>query len=160
MDLIEITGVKSSAEKPMPAIMSIAKCKCPRCRQGNMFVDKNPYHLKHTMQMHETCPVCGQAFNLEVGFYYGSGYSSYAISIAVSVFSFVVYALTVGMSINDYRFLYWIIINAILLVALQPIIMRVARSMWLALFVSYDSNWRHNKADVPERTNDTQKNNW
>ncbi|MFT3948299.1 MAG: hypothetical protein QM763_15115 [Agriterribacter sp.] len=68
--------------------------------------------------------------------------------------------MPVIMSINDYRFLYWIFINAILLVTLQPIIMRIARSMWLTLFVSYDSNWPSNKADAPERTNETQKNNW
>lgn len=160
MDTIEITGLKVPAEKSMPLIMSMAKCKCPRCRQGDMFVDKNPYHLKRTMKMHEKCAVCGQAFNLEVGFYYGAGYSSYAISIGVSVFSFIVYALTVGISINDYRFLYWIIINAVLLVVLQPFIMRIARSMWLAIFVSYDSDWRNNAAKAPERINETHKNNW
>ena len=160
MDTIQITGVKPPAGKAVPVMISIVKCKCPRCRQGDMFVEQNPYRLKRTMKMHETCSVCGQAFNIEVGFYYGSGYSSYAISIAISVLSFIVYALTVGMSVNDYRFLYWIIINAVILIVLQPVIMRIARSMWLALFVSYDNNWRINKAKAPERTNESHKNNW
>ncbi len=160
MDTLKITGLKSPSEKPTPIISSLVKCKCPRCRQGDMFVDQNPYHLKSTMKMHEKCAVCGQAFNLEVGFYYGAGYSSYAISIAVSVLTFIVYALSVGISVSDYRFLYWIIINAALLVILQPVIMRIARSMWLAIFISYDSNWHLNEAKAPERTNDTQKNNW
>lgn len=110
--------------------------------------------------MHETCTVCGQAFNLEVGFYYGSGYASYAISIAVSVFSFIVYALTIGINIHDYRFLYWLLLNAVLLLVLQPLIMRLARSLWLVLFVSYDPDWRTKKAELPERTNPDQQNNW
>ena len=160
MDTIEIEGLKPTAEKSLPLVMSIAKCKCARCRQGDMFVDRNPYNFKRTMKMHEKCAVCGQAFSLEVGFYYGAGYTSYAISIGVSVFSFIVYALTIGMSVNDYRFFYWIIVNAVLLVALQPVIMRIARSLWLAFFVSYDSNWRINAAEAPERTNDAIKNNW
>lgn len=160
MNIVEIAGVQTPAKKAMPLLTSIVKCKCARCRQGDMFADKNPYHLKSTMKMYEKCETCGQAFNLEVGFYYGAGYSSYAISIAVSVFSFIVYALTIGISINDSRFLYWIIINAVLLVVLQPIIMRIARSMWLAIFVSYDKDWRTNAAQAPERTNNTHKNNW
>lgn len=160
MNTIEITGVQAPGRKPLPVLSSIVKCRCPRCRQGDMFVEKNPYRLRSTMKMHETCPVCGQSFNLEVGFYYGSGYASYALSIALSVFSLVVFYLTIGISVNDYRFLYWLLINAVLLLMLQPMIMRLARTLWLALFVPYDVNWRTNEAEVPERTNDTQKNNW
>lgn len=160
MNTIEITGAHAPGRKPMPLIKSVIQCRCPRCRQGEMFVEKNPYNIRKTMKMHETCAVCGQAFNLEVGFYYGSGYASYAISIAVSVFSFIVYALTIGMSIHDYRFLYWLLLNAVLLLVLQPLIMRLARSLWLVLFVGYDPDWRTKKAASPERTNPDQQNNW
>lgn len=160
MNTVQIEGVNTPRGKTIPLLKSIAQCRCPRCRQGAMFVEKNPYNIRSTMKMNETCSVCGQAFNLEVGFYYGSGYASYAVSIAVSVFSLIVYALTIGISIHDYRFLYWLFINAVLLLLLQPVIMRLARSLWLALFVSYEADWSSKKAEIPERTNETQQNNW
>lgn len=159
MSTTAITEMKNPEEKPS-IVASIAKCKCPRCRLGDMFTDKNPYYLRTTMKMHEKCEICRQPFNLEVGFYYGSGYTSYELSITLSVFSFIVYYLTIGISVHDYRFLYWVIINAVLLIALQPVIMRIARCFWLSFFVSYDSNWRTNEAEAPERTNESQKNNW
>ena len=109
--------------------------------------------------MSETCGVCGQPFDIEVGFYYGSGFVSYAFAVALSGASLVIYWLTIGIS-NDNRFFYWLIANAILLIGLQPVLMRVARAVWLAFFVCYDKNWRTNLAKKPERINEEQKNNW
>lgn len=149
-----------SAESGKPSILNLFKCKCPRCRQGYMFVDSNPWHLKNTMKMHATCPVCEQPFNLEVGFYYGSSYVSYAITVAISVASFAIWWVLIGFSIRDARIFYWIGINGILLLLLQPYLMRLARTGWLSLFVSYDKDWRLNKPKPPERNNKTQENNW
>ena len=110
--------------------------------------------------MNENCSVCGQPFDIVVGFYYGSSFVSYALSIAISVASLIAYWLFIGMSVNDNRFFYWLIANSILLIALQPIIMRVARAIWLAFFIYYDKNWKANPAKKPERQNETEKNNW
>ena len=110
--------------------------------------------------MNEPCAVCGQSFDIEVGFYYGSSFVSYAFSVALSVASLIIYWLTVGISLNDNRFFYWLIVNAILLIGLQPVLMRVARAVWLAFFVCYDRNWKTNPAKEPERINEDQKNNW
>jgi len=71
------------AEKK-PGIITLLKCKCPRCRKGDMFENKNPYILKETMKMNKECPVCGQPLNIEVGFYYGSSYISYAVAVALA----------------------------------------------------------------------------
>ncbi|RYF95611.1 MAG: hypothetical protein EOO02_23090, partial [Chitinophagaceae bacterium] len=67
-----------------PGITKLLACKCPRCRRGDMFAVKNPWQLKTTMKMNESCAVCGQPFDIEVGFYYGSSYVSYALSVALS----------------------------------------------------------------------------
>jgi hypothetical protein len=112
------------------------------------------------MKMNKVCTVCGQPFDMEVGFYFGSGYVSYALSIAISVATFVAWLVLIGFSIKDNRLFYWMGMNAILLIALQPYLMRVARTGWLSFFVSYDKNWRTNPAMVPERTNKDQENNW
>lgn len=147
-------------EKPIGALPAFVKCKCPRCRQGDMFVNNNPYQLKETMKMNDTCPVCGQAFNLEVGFYYGSSYISYAFAVALSVSTFVAWWVLIGFSLEDNRLFYWIGINAFLLIALQPYLMRLARAGWLRFFVRFDKDWRHHAAEKPERLNNAQEGNW
>ncbi len=141
-------------------IGSLLKCKCPRCRQGDMFVDSNPWHLKNTMKMHKECPVCEQPFNIEVGFYYGSGYVSYALTVAISVASFIAWWALIGFSIRDNRIFYWIGINGVILLALQPYLMRLARTGWLSFFVKYDKDWQINKPEPVERSNKTHENNW
>lgn len=111
--------------------------------------------------MNKDCPVCGQPTEIEVGFYYGTSYVSYAISILLCVASFFVWLLTIGMSLEDNRFFYWIAVNGVFLILLQPWLMRLSRSLWISWFVKYDPDWKTNKpSDVSERMNADQANNW
>ena len=110
--------------------------------------------------MNDTCPVCGQVTDIEVGFYYGTGYVSYLVAIAITIISFLLWLLLIGFSFHDKRFLYWITFNSIGLIALQPWLMRFARSLWLSTFVKYDPDWKHHKPDDPERIIKEQMNNW
>lgn len=116
--------------------------KCPHCRKGNMFQDAGSYHLKSFMKMNETCPVCGQATELEQGFYYGTGYVSYALTVAFSVATFVAWWVLIGISVDDNRVFWWMGTNAVLLLFLQPYLMRLSRTIWLAIFVKYNANWK------------------
>jgi hypothetical protein len=143
-----------------PGLLNLLKCKCPRCRLGDMFEDKNPWHLKNTMKMKKNCPVCGQPLNIELGFYYGSSYVSYALTVTLSGASFIAWWLLIGFSFDDNRFFYWLTINGVLLIAGQPYFMRVARTLWLAFFVCYDKNWKINPPHPLERTNEEQEDNW
>lgn len=149
-----------AATEKKPTILNLLACKCPRCRQGDMFASKNPWNLKTTMKMHNVCPVCKQPFNIEVGFYYGSSYVSYALSIAISAATFVAWWVLIGFSVYDNRFFWWLGINAGLLILLQPYLMRVARTGWLAFFVRYDKDWKTNPPAPLERSNKDQENNW
>lgn len=142
------------------SIINLFACKCPRCRKGDMFQDKNPWHLKNTMKMNKECPVCAQPFNIEVGFYYGASYVAYALTIALSVATFIAWWVIIGFSLYDNQIFYWITFNAILLIAMQPYFMRVSRTGWLAFFVRYDKNWKTNPPQPLERTNADQENNW
>ena len=143
-----------------PSFLKLFACKCPRCRKGDMFEDKNPWNLKKTMKMKETCSVCSQPFNIEVGFYFGASYVSYALSIDLCVATFVAWWVLIGFSLSDDRFFYWLIFNAIFLIAMQPYLMRVSRTGWLAFFVNYDPDWSVNPPKELERTNKDQENNW
>ena len=92
--------------------------------------------------MHKGCPVCGQRTEIEVGFYYGTGYVSYALTVGLSLISFVLWFMTIGMSVEDNRFFYWLIANAVILVLMQPYLMRLSRTIWLSFFVRYNPHWK------------------
>ena len=111
--------------------------------------------------MNKTCLVCGQPTELEVGFYYGTSYVSYAIAVGISVMSFIAWYFLIGMSTSDNRFFFWLTANCVFLLLLQPWLMRVSRSLWISWFVTYDPDWKNNQPDdVSERLNADQANNW
>lgn len=107
-----------------------------------MFKEPNPWKLKKTLKMPDRCPECGQPFELEVGFWYGTGYVSYGLSFAFSVVTFLAWWLLVGLSTQDYRFFLWMGLNAVLLLVLQPWIMRISRVLYLYFFVPYDPQYK------------------
>lgn len=136
-------------------------CRCPRCREGKLFKNPVSFSFKKTMEMNKNCPVCGQATEIEVGFYYGTSYVSYALTVAISVATLVAWYVIIGLSTNDNRFFYWLGFNAVFLFFLQPWLMRVSRSMWISWFVKFDPDWKeHQPEDVSERLNPEQANNW
>lgn len=112
------------------------------------------------MLMNKYCPVCGQPTEIEVGFYYGTSYVSYVMTVLISVLSFIAWWLTIGISLNDNRFFFWLSFNAVFLILLQPWLMRVSRSIWISFFVKYDPNWKNNKLDSFERIVPEQMDNW
>ena len=148
-----------SNEKPN-LIVTILKNKCPRCRRGKLYQYSNPYDLKKFMKMNDRCPVCGQPLDMEPGFYYGTNMVSYALAVLLSMVSFIAWWALIGFSFHDKRFFWWMGINAVLLVILQPPLMRLSRTIWLAFFVPYSPNW--DKGDIlePERVNKEQQHNW
>ena len=114
--------------------------------------------------MNETCPVCGQPTELEVGFYYGTAYVSYALTVAFSVATFLAWFVFIGFSLDDgdHRLFWWLGINSVLMILLQPIFMRLSRSLWLSWFVKYDPDWKEHdiKTETTERVIKEQMNNW
>ncbi len=127
------------------------KCKCPRCRQGELFIEKNPFKLKTCLEMPRACPVCGQPMEIEVGFYTGAAYVSYALTIAISVATFVAWWVLIGISGN--MVWWWFSFNLAVLLIGAPWLMRLSRSLWLGWFVKYDPDWRKNPISNYERTN-------
>ena len=111
--------------------------------------------------MKDACPVCGQPTEIETGFYYGTGYVSYALTVALSVASFVAWWVLIGFSLKDTRFFWWMGCNAVFLILLQPLIMRLSRSLWLSWFVKYDPNWKeHQKVTITDRLVKEHQHNW
>ena len=114
-------------------VYSVLKLKCPKCQEGDLFVDKNPYHLKRCLFMHERCEKCNQDFQIEPGFYYGSIWMSYplVVIITIAITSFFYLYLEVN-------FLFFIFILTTTMLSLQPLILRLGRAAWLTIFVKKD----------------------
>jgi hypothetical protein len=109
-----------------------------------MFTNSNAYsslNVDKILDMPDNCPVCGQKYDLEPGFWYGTGYVSYALAFAMSVFTFIAWYVLIGMSINDNRVFWWLGINSVLLVISQPWLMRLSRVVYLRLFIPYDEDY-------------------
>jgi hypothetical protein len=137
----------SEQEKRPGYLLSVLTNKCPRCRESFIYKEKSSYKLSSVVKMVDKCTVCGQPTEIEVGFYYGTGYVSYALSVAICVASCIAWWVLIGFSFEDNRFLTWIICNAILLIVIQPPLMRLSRTLWLSWFVKYDPKWRDHKPE-------------
>ncbi|MEO6683870.1 MAG: DUF983 domain-containing protein [Ginsengibacter sp.] len=97
--------------------------------------------LSYMLEMYNNCPVCNQKYELETGFWYGTGYVSYGLTVAISAASFVAWWIILGFSLYDNRIFYWLIANGVLLIVLQPWLMRVSRALYLYFFVGYNENY-------------------
>ncbi len=145
MNNIAKTETETACKEPAKAhnyFWTIFNQKCPRCRSGNLFPDNNSYHLRNLFKMNERCPVCGQITEIEPGFYYGTSYVSYALTVAFSASTFVAWWVLIGLSTTDNRLFWWLGINATLMILLQPYFMRLSRTIWLSFFVKYNSRWQ------------------
>ena len=114
-------------------IVSIAKQKCPKCREGNMFKE-HPYNLNAFDKMHKSCPNCGTSLDLEPGFYMGAMYVSYALQIALFITVFATTQLLYPEA-GIVWYLSWI---GGMVLLLFPLTFRLSRSIWLHIFVPFD----------------------
>ena len=131
--------VEKNSKKPSAA-GAILKMRCPNCRKGSMYTHKSIFPLSKMMDMPEECPVCGQKMELQVGFYYGTGYVSYALSVALFVFNLVWYWTIFGLSYKDNSIFYYLITSISIVILLQPLIMRYSRVLYIYMFVKYGSH--------------------
>lgn len=139
--------MKNNTTKKPNYYWSIFTMRCPRCRKGKMFKDSNAYKqlsLKHIFDMHENCAECGQQYDMEPGFWYGTGYVSYALAVAISTSTFVAWWVLIGISTEDNRIFWWLFINSIALIVLQPWMVRLSRVIYMRFFVRYDENYEKN----------------
>jgi hypothetical protein len=122
-------------------LWSILGMKCPRCRRGKLFKDYSAYHLGHTFDMNEKCPVCGQPTELEPGFWFGTAYVSYALSVALMVAWWIAWWVIIGFSSEDNRLFWCLGLCVAGLIGIQPWLIRLSRTIYLSFFVHYDDDY-------------------
>ncbi len=87
--------------------------------------------------MPERCSHCDLKYELEVGFWFGTGYISYGVSVGLIIAMAVVFGFTYGFRFNDNSIFIFLGIAVGVLVLLQPLLMRISRALYLRLFVKY-----------------------
>ncbi|MBZ4041423.1 DUF983 domain-containing protein [Flavobacterium hibisci] len=112
---------------------SILTGSCPKCQKESMYVDKNPLHLTNILKMNENCSHCGLKYQLEPSFFYGAMYVSYGLNVAVGIAAFIVSFVFFGTTIEQ-SFLSIVIT----LIVLFPFVLRLARNLYINMFVSYN----------------------
>lgn len=115
-------------------LYSILNAKCPRCHEGDFYLNKNPYQFKDFGKNYEKCSQCNFKFEKEPGFFYGAMYVSYGLTVAFSVaIGVAIFVLIPGASYITY--LVGILIG---LVVLMPLSFRLSRVIWMNLFQHYE----------------------
>ncbi|PKP14924.1 MAG: DUF983 domain-containing protein [Bacteroidetes bacterium HGW-Bacteroidetes-23] len=119
---------------------SILTGSCPKCHEESMYLEKNPFKMGKIFEMHETCSHCGTRYKIEPSFFYGAMYVSYGLSIAFGVAAFIIANVFFGLGLIHS----FVAIVATLILGF-PIILRLARNIWINMFVHYDKNWKEAK---------------
>ncbi len=91
--------------------------------------------------MPKNCPTCNQKTELEPGFYFGTGYVSYGLSVAFFVAYFVGYQLLIGLNIYNGSIIRCLLYAIGFVILIQPLMMRFSRILYIHMFVKYDKDW-------------------
>jgi hypothetical protein len=87
------------------------------------------------MKMPDRCPVCGQDFQIEPGFYIGALWTSFPIVIVVMALLSILFLVVIKLDLN-----WFFVALTIVLFALQPVIIRLGRAIWINIFVDYEED--------------------
>lgn len=113
-------------------LYSIFSFKCPRCHEGDLY-ETPTFSYKKPFDMPRKCPLCGQDYMPEPGFYYGA--------------MFIGYIFTGWFSILFVIFFHWVLgwstaASFALLIAVCVVFFvyffRLARAIWINITVKYD----------------------
>jgi uncharacterized protein (DUF983 family) len=120
-------------------LYSILTGTCPKCHEESMYCEKNPYKLSSIYKMHDTCSHCETKYMIEPSFFYGAMYVSYGVTVAIGVAIFVILNVILGLPIKT-----TFIGIGVGLIALMPVTARLARNIYINMFISFDKNWKQN----------------
>jgi uncharacterized protein (DUF983 family) len=116
-------------EQPVMAIAStglaLLDLRCPRCHTGKLFV--HPALSTSFVQMPSQCPVCGQTYEPEPGFYYGAMYISSGFSTGILLLiGFLLYYFA-----NDPPLWVYVTAVGIAVMLVTPMLFRYSRAVML-----------------------------
>ncbi|MCK8520686.1 DUF983 domain-containing protein [Aquimarina sp. D1M17] len=111
---------------------SILGGSCPVCQNESMYKEVNPYVISKLFEMNERCQSCNTKYKIEPSFFYGAMYVSYPVGIIFAATAFLLSHLVFGLDlITTY------VIIVIVMVVSLPVIIRLARNIWINFFMNY-----------------------
>ena len=119
--------------------LALLDLRCPRCHQGRLF-SYPAYSLTKYAVMPESCPVCGQTYEPEPGFYWGAMFVSYAFSVAC----FAVGGVATYYLLHDPAVWVYVLVVSGLVLLTAPATLRYSRAIMLYLFggIAYDARYQ------------------
>tara|TARA_B110000444_G_C18851574_1_gene606158 strand:- start:9482 stop:9886 length:405 start_codon:yes stop_codon:yes gene_type:complete len=116
-------------------IYSILYNYCPQCHEGRFWATNNPFKnvLLKDDGTSKYCNKCKLKFDLEVGFWYGAMYVSYALGVFILVVSWIMVLVLFPEIEIEHEIA--IISGAILLFA--PLNYHLSRLIWINFFIHY-----------------------
>jgi uncharacterized protein (DUF983 family) len=116
---------------------ALLSAKCPRCREGNIFVNKSVFPLKEGLRIEPLCTCCGAKLVPENN--YGQGMNFVFIFVIFGLTYFLYWAF-IGISLMDNSIFYYLGIATVLTLVLQPWLMRLSRVLFMYLVIKHDPN--------------------
>jgi uncharacterized protein (DUF983 family) len=116
-------------------LYSVLFNKCPRCHEGNFMEENNIFKFKNAYKMYKRCPHCDLKNMMEPSFYYGAMYVTYALTVGISIITFIISTLIFKLNLLES-----FIPIVIVLILTSPLSLRFSRIIWINIFVHYDPN--------------------
>jgi uncharacterized protein (DUF983 family) len=116
-------------------IYSIFNGKCPKCHEDDFFKYGFTFNPSKVTEIHTHCSECNLKYMLEPSFFYGAMYINYGITVAISIAVFIITKIFIGLNLLE-SFLS--IFGALIILA--PLNLRLARIIWINMFVAYDKD--------------------
>jgi uncharacterized protein (DUF983 family) len=113
-------------------LFSVVNGKCPKCQEGNFFKYGFTFNPSKITKLHDNCSHCNLKYMIEPSFFYGAMYINYGITVGISVAVFVIAKLGFELDLLQS----FLMVLAALIV-LAPINLRLARILWINMFVNF-----------------------
>jgi hypothetical protein len=122
--------------KILQTIYSMWFNKCPRCHQGDVFTEKNPFNLKKIFSLYSHCSECKLKYEKEPSFFYGAMYVSYGLTSGWFIMWYIIYSYFINLET-----LFFVSLLVLSIIILSPLTIRWSRLIWLNLFFKFDKTY-------------------
>lgn len=108
--------------------------KCPTCHKGKIFQQRGIFPLKSLLKMNTHCPQCAQKLEGESN--NGPGIN-YALTTILLFLNILWYYPIFGMSYQDNSIFYFLGASTLVVILMQPILMRLSRVLYLYILMAF-----------------------
>jgi len=121
-------------EKKSLSLMGMFRNRCPHCGKGHLYVKKSVFPLSKCLKMHKHCKICGKQLIYETN--NGPGIN-YALTVIIFFINVLWYWPLFGLSYKDNSVYYFLASSIVVVLVLQPWLMRFSRSVYLYIMMMF-----------------------